>query len=157
MPDNPLLCAIEFTTAPDASLPAMLSEAILASNEMLLGPSDRRPLAFLLRSEDGGQVIGGLSGRTGFQWLFVEYLFVPQALRGQHLGRELLARAEEEAKRRGCLGAWLDTFSPVAYPFYLAQGYELFGEIRDYPPGNARRYLLKRFSRQIDITATDKK
>lgn len=61
------MCAIEFTTAPDASLPAMLGEAILASNERLLGSSDRRPLAFLLRSEDGGQVIGGFSGRFSRQ------------------------------------------------------------------------------------------
>jgi GNAT superfamily N-acetyltransferase len=89
--------------------------------------------------------LGGLYGRTGFRRLFVELLFVPEALRGQGLGGKLLQQAEAQAKARGCLGAWLDTFNAEARRFYERNGYRVFGEIADYPPGNTRFFLSKDF------------
>jgi ribosomal protein S18 acetylase RimI-like enzyme len=64
-------------------------------------------------------------------------------LRPQGLGTQLLESAEAEAKRRGCRGAWLDTFNAAAARFYEKQGYHPFGLINDYPPGAARDFLLK--------------
>ena len=90
--------------------------------------------------------MGGLWGRTSFEWLFVELLFVPENLRGQGLGAKLLEMAETEAQNRKCLGAWLDTLSTDACRFYQRQGYRLFGVIEDIPPGNTRSYLSKRFN-----------
>lgn len=51
--------------------------------------------------------------------------------------------AEEEAVRRGCLGAWLDTFSFQARGFYERLGYSVFGVIEGYPPGHSRFFLKK--------------
>ena len=65
--------------------------------------------------------------------------------RGQQIGTRLLLTAETEARARGCLGAWLETFSPMARDFYIRQGYGTFGEIGEYPPGHARYFLCKRF------------
>ena len=48
-----------------------------------------------------------------------------------------------EARARGAVGVWLDTFSFQHRPFYEARGYELFGEIADHPRGE-RRYFLKK-------------
>ena len=45
-------------------------------------------------------MIGGLWGRTVYDWLFVELLFVPDALRGRGVGSELMQRAEDEALKR---------------------------------------------------------
>jgi len=126
----------------------VLADALLAYNETWLGPSASRPLALLIRSQDGAQVVGGLWGRTSFRWLYVELLFLPEALRGRHIGKELLTLAETEARKRGCLGSWLDTFSSKAHGFYEAHGYRLFGGIADYPPGHSRRSLMKRFEDQ---------
>lgn len=124
----------------------MLAAPLLAYNEALLGPPDIHPLAVFIRAQDSGRVLGGLWGRTSFRWLFVELLFIPDILRGRGLGTQLLAQAEDEAKARECLGVWLDTFSPDACRFYERHGYESFGAITDYPPGNARSFLSKRFS-----------
>ena len=111
-------------------------------NEAGGGPSDFRPLAVLLRGE-GGETIGGLWGRTAWCWLFVELLFVPEPLRRAGAGRELMRRAEAEAIKRGCLGAWLDTFSFQARGFYERLGYSVFGQLDSYPPGHSRFFLRK--------------
>ena len=41
------------------------------------------------------KTIGGLWGRSAYEWLFVELLFIPEELRGQGLGTTLLRQAEE--------------------------------------------------------------
>ena len=56
-----------------------------------------------------------------------------------------MAQAEAEAARRGCIGAWLDTFSFQARPFYQRHGYVVLGEIKDYPPPHSRFFMVKQF------------
>jgi len=136
---------IELTDEPLSQERDMLAVPLLAYNEALLGPPGIHPVAVLIRSQDDARLLGGLWGRTSFQWLFVELLFIPEALRGQGIGTQLLRTAEDEAKARECLGAWLDTFSPDACRFYVQQGYKVFGAIADYPPGNIRSFLSKQF------------
>jgi GNAT superfamily N-acetyltransferase len=107
-------------------------------------PSDTKPVAVLLR-DDGGATVGGLWGKTGYGWLFVEFLLVPEVLRGEGLGAALMVEAEELAARRGCVGAWLTTFSFQAQGFYERLGYSVFGRLEDSPAGNERIFLRKRF------------
>ena len=52
--------------------------------------------------------------------------------------------AEAEAVRRGCASAYLDTFDFQARPFYERLGYQLFGQLDDFPPGGSRYFLRKR-------------
>ncbi len=143
-PPLTLTYAIALTDTPDPEARNAIARALLAHNETFLGPPDSRKLAALLHSS-AGEVIGGVWGRTALRWLFVEIVFVPEALRGRHIGAELLQAAETEARSRGCVGAWLETFSPSARDFYIRQGYGKFGEIGEYPPGHARYFLCKRF------------
>lgn len=123
-----------------------LRQAILAPlvdyNTSQAGPSGNRPLVVRVCSPQG-EVLGGLWGYTGYGWLFTQLLVVPAALRGQGVGREVLQRAEQEARARGCHGAWLDTFEFQARGFYERLGYECFGELADYPPGFSRYFLKK--------------
>jgi GNAT superfamily N-acetyltransferase len=107
-------------------------------------PADSRPVAVLLRDE-AGSIVGGLWGRTGFGWLFVEFLLVPDALRGRGVGTALMEAAERIAAQRGCVGAWLTTFTFQARGFYEKLGYALFGELENSPGDNVRLFLRKRF------------
>jgi len=75
-------------------------------------------------------------------WLFVEALWVGEALRGRGIGRALMAGAEDFARAKDCHSAWLDTFQAVG--FYTRLGYERFGVLEDYPPGQSRHFLRKR-------------
>lgn len=137
---------IELTDLPSQEARNVILAGLIDFNRSLLGDPQGRPLALLLYGADGA-VVGGMWARTGFRWLSVELLFVPEPLRGRGLGRGLLERAEQEAERRGCIGAWLETLSPQARTLYQRCGYAVFGEIADYPPGNVRTFLSKRWDR----------
>lgn len=123
---------------------AALVTVLTQHNDAQVGPSRFRPLMLLLR-DAGGATVGGLWGRSSYDWLFIELLAVPPALRGQGIGAELMRQAEAVAGERGCLGVWLDTFSFQARPFYERLGYTVFGELPEHPRGGSRYFLRKRF------------
>jgi GNAT superfamily N-acetyltransferase len=102
-----------------------------------------RELSVVARDRSG-RLVGGLLGETNGGWLFVWVLWVADSYRGQGIGSALLADAEREARRRKCIGIYLDTYSFQARPFYERLGYRLFGTLPDCPPGGARYYLFKR-------------
>jgi GNAT superfamily N-acetyltransferase len=54
-----------------------------------------------------------------------------------------MAAAEEEARRRGCHHALLDTFDFQARSLYERLGYEVFGTLDDFPRGHQRFFMRK--------------
>jgi GNAT superfamily N-acetyltransferase len=133
---------IELSETADDILRNAIARPLIAYNRQQTGIADQRPLALVIRNDDG-EVTGGLWGRTGYGWLFVELLVVPESLRGQGIGAELLRRAEAEAVSRGCRSAWLDTFEFQARGFYERLGYRCFGELANYPVGFARYFMTR--------------
>lgn len=108
-----------------------------------VGASEYELLYVVLRDEHG-QIGGGLNGWTLRGWLFVDNLVVHERLRGNGYGSRLLQAAEDEARRRGCHSAYLDTYSFQAQPFYEKHGYAVFGKLDDFPAGHQRIFLSKR-------------
>lgn len=106
-------------------------------------PADPRSLAIVLK-DDAGAIVGGLWGKTVYDWLYVEYLVVPASMRGRKLGSKLMERAEEIALERGCVGSWLTTFPFQAPGFYEKLGYERFGSLENSPGENVRIFMAKR-------------
>jgi ribosomal protein S18 acetylase RimI-like enzyme len=101
-----------------------------------------RPLdVYLLDAQ--GQVVGGLVGETLWHWLYLDDVWLEERLRGQGHGREMLRRAEEEARRRGCTKARLSTMSFQARGFYEKLGYRVVGELEDWPPGCSYYWMMK--------------
>jgi GNAT superfamily N-acetyltransferase len=117
--------------------------AALAAFNASTAPTQAGHLAVLLRED--GATVGGLWASCLYDWLAIELVFVPEQARGQGTGSELLRQAEEAAQARGCIGAWLDTFSFQARGFYEKLGYRVAGEIADHPRGGTRYFLSKRF------------
>lgn len=117
--------------------------ALLAFNTKTVGPNNYQPLSILIHDPDTGEAVGGIWGKTAFDWCFVELFVVPEKFRGQHIGTQVLQRAEAIARERGCVGLWLDTYWFQARGFYEKQGYEVFGELPDYPRGGPRYFLKK--------------
>ncbi len=124
---------------------AVIFGALKTYNINRFGPADWKDLIIALRDEDG-IVIGGLAGQTARGWLYTALLFVPEDLRGQGLGPKLLGMAEDEARKRGCKGAYIDTMNPDALALYQKCGYAIFGQIDDYGDGIALTYLKKALS-----------
>ena len=81
---------------------------------------------------------------TYWDWLYVDLLWVKDKLRGRGFGHRLLTLAEDEARQRGAKNAYLDTFSFQAPDFYERHGYQVFGELPEFPPGHRRLFLTKR-------------
>ncbi len=138
--------AITVRESPDAQIRAVLLNLMMTYNESQTGPSGFALLAVTLDDAETGRVIGGLWGRTVYDWLFVEFLFVPEHLRGRGLGTTLLRTAEEEAVARECIGACLDTFDFNAPGFYRKLGYEEFAALDSPRRGFKRHFLAKRLA-----------
>jgi ribosomal protein S18 acetylase RimI-like enzyme len=140
-PTGPWTLCLE--TDPDPALRAHILAPLVAYNESVAPDGNWGLLAVTVRDPDGA-VVGGLWGRTGYGMLFVELLALGPA-RGEGLGRRVMALAEEEARRRGLSGIWLDTWTFQAPGFYVRLGFTECGRIPDYPPGHDRVFYVKRF------------
>ena len=139
---------------PDASPDdvEIVQAGLRAFNVERIGEPAEEPVRIFLRDEDG-TIVGGLLGHIRWRWLYVAKLWIHAAHRGQGHGAALIAAAESHARRRGCLGSYLDTFEYQARPFYEKLGYTLFGTLEGYPPGYRQHFLAKHFapdSIQID-------
>lgn len=136
---------LEVTDRPDAADLATVGNNLAAFNDADVGPSERRALAVFVRDE-ADSVVAGISGYTAWGWLYVQWLWVDESLRGEGLAGRMLQAAEDEARARGCHGALIDTFSPVAEKAYRRAGYEVFGTLTDFPIGRNRSFLQKRLA-----------
>jgi GNAT superfamily N-acetyltransferase len=132
---------LTLTDAPDLAASAVIEAGLGRFNEEKAGYRDWRPLAVLVA--DTNEVIAGLLGRTSLGLLFIDIFFLPESLRGQGLGSDVMRQAEEEAKRRGCCGSVLYTISFQAPAFYERLGYRVFGKIECQPPGPSRIFMTK--------------
>jgi GNAT superfamily N-acetyltransferase len=134
---------LDLTDVADDKIRRQIAAPLVRFNETKAGPDHYRPLIVALKN-GAGVIEGGIWAYTSYNWLFVQLLVVPESVRGSGLGRRLMATAEKEAVRRGCLNAWLDTHEFQAPGFYEKLGYVAFGTLPDYPPGFARVFLTKR-------------
>lgn len=134
--------ALSLTDRPTAAELAIIGEGLTSFNEADVGPAERQALAVLLRN-DGGAIVGGLSGFTAWGWLYVQWLWLDEGQRGAGWAGRMLDAAEDEARKRGCHGAHIDTFNPVALKVYQRQGYCVFGSLPDFPKGRTRTFLQK--------------
>lgn len=134
--------ALTLDPDPEPAFRAELGRRINAFHGETVPHAARR---FGLALRDGEErLLAGLSGVMSWGWLFVEAVWVDAGLRGEGVGRRLMAQAEAHARAEGCHSAWLDTFQ--AERFYLALGYERFGMLEDYPSGQSRAFLRKRLA-----------
>jgi len=89
------------------------------------------------------QIIAGLVAETFWGWLAVDYLWVSDAHRHKGLGRLLVLEAETVAIQRKCQWAKVSTFSFQAPSFYQNLGYQIAGQLDNYPPGHTMYWLTK--------------
>ena len=135
---------ISVTDAPEAGDVALIVSGLEEFNvRQAVGADDRRQLAVLARDPETGHLVGGLTGRTSLGLLFVDLFYLPEGLRGRGVGSEILQRAEDEARRRGCRTAVLYTISFQAPGFYERHEWRVFGAVPCDPPGTSRVFMTK--------------
>ena len=129
----------------DAGLRDRLNAEIIAFNEAATGFTDGQLLCIAARGP-GGELRGGLYGWTWGGAGYVDLLWVREDQREAGLGRQLLATAEQEIRRRGCGQVALSTHSFQAPGFYARLGYRECGRIPAYPRGHDQIQLVKQLS-----------
>jgi GNAT superfamily N-acetyltransferase len=134
---------IVYIDEPEQSAWGIIGRGIRTYNEQHAGDNHFQRLCFVLQSP-AQEIAGGVLGEVYWDWLHVDLLWVRDELRGRGYGHRLLTRVEDEARRRGAKNAYLDTFSFQAPDFYKQHGYQVFGELQDFPPGHQRYFLTKR-------------
>ena len=132
---------ITFIDGPGEEETQAVLQPLLESNLQRCPLPGLNRFAVVLTSDAG--IIGGLIGRTAYDWAVIELLYVPTDMRGIGTGQSLVTRAEELARDRGCVGIWLDSFGFQAPGFYQRLGYEIFGELPENPRGQSRYFLRK--------------
>jgi GNAT superfamily N-acetyltransferase len=133
---------IAYEPLPDPEEVARIRAGLSAYNRQQAADDAFEPLILFVRDAHG-TVVGGLLGGTIWHWLYVDILWLSDALRGQGYGSRLLAEAERMALERGCIGAHLDTMSFQALGFYERHGYRVYGVLDNFPPGHCK-YLLQK-------------
>ncbi len=133
-------------SAPAGAVATIERGLVEHARERGIEPRNHRELAIVMY-DDGGAIVGGLLGVTVWGWLHVTDLWVAAALRGRGWGSRILEHAEQSALERGCHHALLDTFDFQALDFYRRSGYEVFGELEDFPTGHVRHFVRKRLGR----------
>ena len=114
-----------------------------AYNDEITRRDDRKALAIVVRDPETGEVIGGMLGRSSLGLLFIELVYLPEALRNSGLGSTILKKFEQEGRRRGCINAVLYTISFQAPGFYEKHGWRKFGDIACHPTGVSRMFFTK--------------
>jgi ribosomal protein S18 acetylase RimI-like enzyme len=130
---------IEYADQPEWGI---IGGGISEYNTEQAGDDNGQNLCFVLRSPDE-EIVGGVIGATHWDWFYLNLMWIKAEYRGLGYGSQLLQLAEEKARERGARHAYLDTFSFQALGFYEKFGYEVFGELKEFPPGHQRYYLKK--------------
>lgn len=135
---------LTLNSSSDGELAKPIHKELLDYVSKHVGPSTFKELVLTL-TDSQGRMVGGLHGQSNWQWMFIKSVFVHEGYRYKGVGSQLMKAAENEARRRSCVGIWLDTFSFQSPDFYKKHGYQMFGSIPDYPWGHQRHFFFKKF------------
>jgi ribosomal protein S18 acetylase RimI-like enzyme len=133
---------IVYVAKPEEAAWGIIGRGLSAYNVQQTGDQKFQRLCFALQAPDQ-EIVGGVLGEIYWDWFHLDLLWVKEELRGRGYGHRLLTTAEDEARRRGAKNVFLDTFSFQAPDFYKGHDYQVFGELRDFPPGHKRYFLVK--------------
>lgn len=96
--------------------------------------------------DNSGKVIGGIRANAFWNYCIIELLWLSDAARGKGIGRQLMNEAEAHARELGFEFARTETLDFQAKSFYEKLGYEVYGELQDYPKGHSAYCLVKKLS-----------
>jgi N-acetylglutamate synthase-like GNAT family acetyltransferase len=99
---------------------------------------------FIFKLEDETKhMLAGIHCIVGSGWLYIAGLWVKDSLRKEGFGKKLVDMAENEAKKRGCIGIYLFTYSFQSPEFYEKLGFNEFGSLNNYAKNHSKIYMAK--------------
>lgn len=92
---------------------------------------------------DSNKVLAGCNGAILYGCLYIDSLWVDEALRHQNVGTRLITSAEIFGKEKGCLFATVNTMDWEALGFYQKLGYKIEFQRRGYLNDSTMYFLRK--------------
>lgn len=92
---------------------------------------------------DNDKLIGGAIGYIEYNWYFLDLLYIDENYRGQNIGTKLIKAIEEFAIKENLTGVRMETWNFQARGFYEKNGYKVFAQIENCPPGTIDYFLKK--------------
>ena len=92
---------------------------------------------------DNDKLIGGAIGFVQYNWYFLELLYIDQEYRGQDVGTSLIKQIEMFGRRENLTGVRVETWDFQARGFYEKNGFTVYAEIKNCPPGTIVYFLKK--------------
>lgn len=92
---------------------------------------------------DNDKLIGGAIGYIEYNWYFLDLLYIEENYRGQNIGTKLIKAIEEFAIKENLTGVRMETWNFQARGFYEKNGYKVFAQIENCPPGTIDYFLKK--------------
>jgi len=135
---------ISFSTTPlSESEQAIVTNGFEQHSQQFDAPA-YEPESYTWRlTDDNGELIGVLTAKLLWDWLYIDELWVSESSRASGLGKTLMQKAEQHAIKEGYCGIWLWTQSWQAESFYLRLGYKEFCRFPNFPNGFERIGLRK--------------
>jgi GNAT superfamily N-acetyltransferase len=134
--------AVQVVDRPDEDIVARLRDEITAFNFAAIDIHDGREL-FAAIHDEGDELSASVYGWTWGGTCWIELLWVRERDRRRGTGSALLEAVEDEALRRGCTQVALATHSFQGPAFYGRHGFDVTGEVPDYPNGHSY-YLMRK-------------
>jgi GNAT superfamily N-acetyltransferase len=97
----------------------------------------------VIKDPDGKILAGINSVLYCWKCLYIDILWVSEDFRKEGLGTALLKEVEKSAKEHGCNLVHLDTFDFQAKDFYVKNGFQVFAQLDNCPPGHIRYFMKK--------------
>lgn len=101
--------------------------------------------AFYARNNND-ELLGGIIVTAEKSSIYIDILYVDEKYRGNGIGNKLIMKAEDEAIKRNIYYSTTDTFDFQAVNFYISNGYESIGIIRNYIEGHDKYYFRKKLT-----------
>lgn len=127
---------------PEETAWGIIGRGITEYNQQQAGDEGAKRICFIVAGQNQ-EVLGGVIAFVYWDWLYIDLMWLKTELRGRGYGSKLLMLAEDEARKLGAKHAYLDTFSFQAPGFYAKYGYQVFGELQDFPKGHQRYFMTK--------------
>ena len=121
---------------------ALLEERVAEAAVAAAGLGDDEEFAVFLRDEDG-EIRAGVAGLVWGGYCELQAMWVDEPLRRQGLARALMARAEDEARRRGCALVAFHAYDLLTAGLFEKLGYDAVGFIDGCPAGSTARWYRK--------------
>jgi GNAT superfamily N-acetyltransferase len=128
--------------SPDPADLALLEERVAAAAVAAAGVGEEQEFGIFVRDDDG-RLRAGISGLVFGGCCELQALWVDEELRGQGLGRELMAAAEDAARRRGCELVVSNAYDLLTPGFHERLGYATAGVVEGCPVGSTARWYRK--------------